>query len=107
MEEPGSPSIMETKSKLLPSGVFVEYSLPSAGAAWSIAVREKSVYFTESAGNKIGMVHLPSNLTMMLALTFAGLLTDKFGFAAPFWMDSTPSLIYSASAWHFLRPPKD
>jgi len=65
------------------------------------AVREN-----RNVATAIGMVHLPSNLTMMFALIFAGLLTDRFGFVAPFWIASALFLLYSIGAWHFLKPPR-
>ncbi len=70
--------------------------------SWESLVRG-AVQGCDNMATAIALVHFPSNLIQIPVFVSAGFLTENYGYLAPFWMASCSFLLYSASAWYFLK----
>ncbi len=72
---------------------------------WESLIHE-AVKESKNVATAIALVHLPSNLVIMPIFVFAGFLTETVGYHAPFWTAAASFLVYSITAWHFLKSPR-
>jgi len=70
---------------------------------WESLVRD-SVRGCDNVATAIALVHFPSNLIQIPVFVLTGLLTEKYSYAAPFWVAACSFLLYSAGAWYILKP---
>jgi predicted MFS family arabinose efflux permease len=67
----------------------------------------RAVAGSKNLATAIGFLFIPGNLAMVAAYAFGGLLVEKFGYVAPFWIAGVFFLIYSLSAWQYLKDRDD
>lgn len=63
----------------------------------------QSVIECENIATAIGFLHAPSNLVLIPSFLLSGLLIEKFGYVAPFWIAGILFLLYSITAWRLLK----
>jgi predicted MFS family arabinose efflux permease len=102
----------------LPAAIFIPISQSSAtislimmmalGEATSYIIWESLVRDAaqgcDNMATAIALAHFPSNLIQIPVFVSTGFLTENYSYAAPFWVAACSFLLYSAGAWHFLKP---
>ena len=58
---------------------------------------------SENIATTIAFLFLPGTLAQIPALMFAGLLVEKIGYGAPFWIAGAFFVIYSLESWRIIR----
>jgi MFS family permease len=62
---------------------------------------------SENLATSIAFLQMPSNFVLIPAYVLAGLLVDRFGYLASFWIAGVLFLLYSIAAWRTLKSDPD
>jgi predicted MFS family arabinose efflux permease len=69
---------------------------------WEFLI-SRAVKGCDNIATAIGFLLVPSNIATMCAYLFAGLLAERFGYIAPFWIAGVFFLLYCLAAWRSVK----